>query len=115
MKRFMIFAALIPVVIGMSACTPKTSAGSKDATLTAAACSTADPGKTIFGSKCVICHEQDGSKPADWKSKVKAMSDTQVRKWIKSGGGKGMPPFSGTLTDTQIGQVAAYAEKLAKS
>jgi cytochrome c6 len=80
-------------------------------------------GKSLFTSKCALCHGADASgqtavgkslKIPDLHSpEVQKLSDADLKAVI-SGGKNKMPPFKGKLTDTQIDQVVSYIRDLAK-
>ena len=82
-----------------------------------------NPGKTVFASKCAICHGVDGKgstsigkslKIADLHSESAAkMSDADLKNVITNGKNK-MPPFKGKLTDAQLDQVVSYIRELQK-
>lgn len=79
--------------------------------------------KSTFGTKCSICHGQDGHgntpigktlKIKDFHSpEVQGMSDADLKGIVTNGKNK-MPAFKGKLTDTQIDQVLAYVRQLGK-
>ncbi len=110
MRYLAILLALILFALTMAACTRSTSAGDRTTTLVGRA----DAGKPIFQQNCVVCHGMDGTKIPDWRATVQKMTDAQVRKQIENGS-DGMPSFKDTLSKQQIADVAAYAEKLARS
>ena len=80
-------------------------------------------GKSIFASKCALCHGPDGRgntsigkslKIADLHSDVvQKMSDADLKTVISNGKNK-MPPFKGKLTDAQINDVISYIRVLGK-
>jgi cytochrome c6 len=80
-------------------------------------------GKSLFTSKCALCHGADASgqtaigkslKIPDLHSpEVQKLSDAEL-KAIISGGKNKMPPFKGKLSDAQIDQVVSYIRELAK-
>jgi cytochrome c6 len=89
----------------------------------AAAASDAAAGKTLFTSKCAICHGADGAgktsigknlKIKDLHSPdVQKQSDTDLKAIITNGKNK-MPAFKGKLTEPQIDDVLAYIRELGK-
>lgn len=89
----------------------------------AAAAQAQSAGKSIFTSKCSICHGADGKgntsigkslKIADLHSAdVQKMSDADLQSVITNGKNK-MPSFKGKLTDAQIVQVISYIRELGK-
>jgi quinohemoprotein ethanol dehydrogenase len=67
-------------------------------------------GKTVFAANCSVCHGADGkggNGGPDLTSIPSAKQTAVVVKQVANGGG-GMPAFKGTLSDTQIDEVAAY-------
>jgi cytochrome c6 len=88
-----------------------------------AAAQGAAAGKTIFASKCALCHGPDGKgntsigkslKIADLHSDVvQKMSDADLKTVVTNGKNK-MPPFKGKLTDAQMDQVIGYIRELGK-
>jgi cytochrome c6 len=81
------------------------------------------PGKSIFTSKCAICHgpQGDGNSPIgktlnvpDFHSaQAQKMTDAEVKAIVTNGKNK-MPAFKDTLTDTQIDEVVNYVRHLGK-
>jgi mono/diheme cytochrome c family protein len=89
-------------------------------------------GKALFDQNCVTCHgpkgKGDGPAAAALKPKPQNLSDKatmgklknqDIAKVIKNGGaaaGKSplMPPFGGSLKDSDIQDVVAYIRTLAK-
>jgi len=78
-----------------------------------------DAGKTLFASKCVMCHGADGVakkmaagsanlNDAEWQKDNAAEA---IEKVISAGKGK-MTKFEGKLTAEQIKAVAAYVKTL---
>lgn len=84
----------------------------------------APDGATLFGGKCALCHERDGSGKANWKAKgqpdlrdpnwQKERSDAQIAEVIRNGKEKNMPSFKGKLSDEDIASVVAYIRSLKK-
>lgn len=80
-------------------------------------------GKTVFASKCVICHGADGAGKTSigknlnikdlHSAEVQKMSDADLKEAISNGKNK-MPPFKGKITDAQLGNVLAYVRQLGK-
>jgi cytochrome c6 len=80
-------------------------------------------GKSLFATKCALCHGADASghtavgkslKIPDLHSpEVQQLSDAEL-KAIISGGKNKMPPFKGKLTDAQIDQAVALIRGLSK-
>ena len=78
-------------------------------------------GKSIFTSKCAICHgpKGDGNSPIgktlnvpDFHSaQAQKMTEAEVKAIITNGKNK-MPAFKDTLTDAQIDQVIDYVRRL---
>ncbi len=79
----------------------------------------ADPGKTLYASKCAMCHGADGVAKkmaegsanlnnADWQKKTDV---AVIEKTITEGKNK-MTKFEGKLTAEQIKAVAAYVKTL---
>ena len=85
----------------------------------------ATAGKTVYDSKCKICHGADGTGNAALAKSLKvefkalaskdiqAKSDADFKKQITEGNGK-MQPVKG-LSDTQVQDVIAFVRSLAKS
>ena len=81
------------------------------------------PGKSLFTSKCALCHGADASGqtaigkslkiPDLHSSEVQKLSDAEL-KTIISGGKNKMPAFKGKLTDAQIDQAVSYVRELGK-
>jgi cytochrome c6 len=79
--------------------------------------------KSVYTSKCSICHGPDGHgntsigknlKIKDFHSPdVQQMSDADLKLIITNGKNK-MPQFKGKLTEAQIDQVIAYVRQLGK-
>jgi mono/diheme cytochrome c family protein len=78
-----------------------------------------DEGKTLYASKCAMCHGADGVakkmaegsanlNDAEWQ---KANSAEAIEKVITEGKGK-MTKYEGKLTAEQIKAVAAYVKSL---
>ena len=84
----------------------------------------ASAGKTIFSTKCAICHGQDGSgnTPIGKKLKIKDlrsaevqhMSDADLSNLIAKGKGK-MPAYEKSLGAEKITQVVAYIRELGRT
>jgi cytochrome c6 len=82
-----------------------------------------NPGKSIFTTKCALCHGADGAGktsigktlniPDFHSPDVKKLSDADLKTVVTSGKNK-MPPFKGKLTDAQIDQVVSYVRELGK-
>ena len=80
-------------------------------------------GKSIFGSKCAICHgpNGDGNSPIGktlnvpdfHSSRAQKMTQAQVKAIVMNGKDK-MPAFKNILTDTQIDQVVGYVRHFRK-
>ena len=80
-------------------------------------------GKSLFTSKCALCHGADASgdtaigKNLKIKNlhspEVQGMSDADLKTVITNGRNK-MPAFKGKLTDPQIDQAVAYIRSLGK-
>jgi cytochrome c6 len=80
-------------------------------------------GKSLFTSKCSLCHGADGTgNTAVGKSlkiknlrspEVQSQSDADLKTIITNGKNK-MPSFKGKLTDAQIDQAIAYVRELGK-
>ena len=73
-----------------------------------------------YRTKCAMCHGPDGSGSAVGKSMnvpdlrspvVQKMSDAQLAQIISDGKG-GMPPFKGSLSETQIHALVRYVRSL---
>jgi cytochrome c6 len=82
-----------------------------------------DSGKSLFASKCALCHGADGTgKTAVGKNlkipdlhsaDVQKQSDADLKAIVTNGKNK-MPPFKGKLTAAQIDQALAYVRDLGK-
>lgn len=80
-------------------------------------------GKSVFASKCVICHGADGAGKTSigknlnikdlHSAEVQKMSDADLKAVISNGKNK-MPPFKGKITDAQLNDVLAYVRQLGK-
>ena len=73
-------------------------------------------GADTYKANCVSCHSADGHGSAIGKSlhaadfhspQVQRQSDTQLTDVIKNGRGN-MPPFGGSLSQTQIASLVKY-------
>jgi mono/diheme cytochrome c family protein len=80
-------------------------------------------GADTYRTHCVSCHGTDGHGSAVGKSlhvadldspQVQQQSDAQLMDVIKNGRGN-MPPFSGSLSETQIASVIQYIRTLKKT
>jgi len=81
-------------------------------------------GASLFGSKCALCHEKDGSGKANWKAKgqpdlrdanwQKDHSDGQIADVIRNGKEKFMPAFKSKLSDEDINAIVAHIRTLKK-
>jgi len=84
----------------------------------------ASGGKAVFGTKCAVCHGQDGSgntptgknlKIKDLRSaEVQHMSDADLTNLIAKGKGK-MPAYEKSLGADKITQVVAYVRELGRT
>ena len=91
--------------------------------LTSAATAADSAGKTIFASKCSICHGPDGAgKTAIGKNlKIRDLhspdaqkqSDADLGEIILNGKNK-MPAFKGKVTEAQVNDLVAYIRTLGK-
>lgn len=83
----------------------------------------ADDAASLFKSKCVMCHAEDGSgnspsgkalKAKDLRSQeTQSKSDAEISEVITKGQGK-MPAFGQKLKPDQIQELVAYVRQLAK-
>jgi quinohemoprotein ethanol dehydrogenase len=90
--------------------TPATTPTTPATTTSASATGNAAAGKTVFAENCSTCHGatgHGGNGGPDLTSIAAAKQLSNVIKQVTNGGG-GMPPFKGTLTKTQIDEVATY-------
>jgi quinohemoprotein ethanol dehydrogenase len=88
--------------------TPPTT--TKSNTTTANTAGSAAAGATVFAQNCATCHGvagKGGNGGPDLTTIPSARDLDTVLAQVKNGGG-GMPPFSGTLSEQQIADVAAY-------
>jgi alcohol dehydrogenase (cytochrome c) len=70
----------------------------------------AEAGKEVFAENCSICHGatgHGGNGGPDLTTMPKAQEQASAEEQVTNGGG-GMPPFSGTLSEEEISNVAAY-------
>jgi len=83
------------------------------------AASAADDGKSLYDTKCALCHGKNGvAKPAAAGSKnfndaafQAGSSADAIAKMIVDGKGK-MPAYKNKLTPSQIGAIAAHVKTL---
>lgn len=82
----------------------------------------AQSAKILFKKTCESCHGQNGSPTAVGKSVnapelgsqvVQSHTDAQLQQIVSDGKGN-MPPFSGSLSETQIRSLVAYIRTLPK-
>jgi len=69
-----------------------------------------EAGKEVFAENCSVCHGSDGlggSGGPDLTTMPKAKEQAGAEEQVTNGGG-GMPAFSGTLSEEEIANVAAY-------
>jgi len=84
----------------------------------------AQDGAALYKSKCVVCHDADGSGTGamgkqlgatDLRSTaVQGKTDAQLTDGITNGVGTKMPAYKGKLTDDQIKGLVGYIRSLAK-
>lgn len=79
-------------------------------------------GQRLFGATCAVCHRADSTTPLSGPG-LKGMygkkflnsgapaNDERVTEVIHTGR-RGMPGYSGTLSDAQIGDLVAYLHSL---
>jgi len=70
----------------------------------------AEAGKEVFAENCSVCHGatgHGGNGGPDLTTMPKAKEQAGAEEQVTNGGG-GMPPFSGTLSEEEIKNVAAY-------
>jgi mono/diheme cytochrome c family protein len=92
--------------------------------LIVAAPAQAQDAATLYKTKCVVCHSDDGSGSGatgkqlgakDLRSdEVQKQTDAQLNDSIANGVGKKMPAYKGKLTDPQIKDLVGYIRELAK-
>jgi quinohemoprotein ethanol dehydrogenase len=76
----------------------------------AAGAANAEAGKEVFAENCSTCHGADGhggNGGPDLRTMPLAKTTAGAEKQVTNGGG-GMPAFSGTLSEEEISNVAAY-------
>lgn len=74
----------------------------------------AEAGKSVFAENCSICHGatgEGGNGGPDLTTQPLAQTVDGTAKQVTNGGG-GMPPFKGTLSSTEIEDVAAYVAEV---
>lgn len=81
-------------------------------------------GRALFASVCARCHGADGTgglplwdggpSPRNFHDAAfqASLTDAQLSQTIRAGKGSGMPAFSGTFDDAQIGALVAYVRSL---
>lgn len=106
MKRYMLWITVIILLFIIVGCSDKKS------NVNAKPSNTSVLGETLFRQNCAACHGRDGKKMAWWKPKLQTMSQANVEKQVREGGGN-MPAFGKKLPDKQITDVAKYAKQLA--
>jgi cytochrome c6 len=83
----------------------------------------ADPGETLYKSKCAACHGADGKgdTPVGKMYKLRALGSAEVQKQsddvltsIISKGKNKMPGYGRALKEDQIGVLVSYVRALAK-
>jgi quinohemoprotein ethanol dehydrogenase len=72
-----------------------------------------EAGMATYGNSCVFCHGADGTGGHGGPAFSTARSIDEIQR-IVSVGGNVMPPFSGTLTASQISNVSAWVRALAQ-
>ena len=75
-----------------------------------AAAPNAEAGKEVFSEECSVCHGatgHGGNGGPDLTTMPKAKEQAGAEEQVTNGGG-GMPAFKGTLSEEEIGNVAAY-------
>ena len=105
-RRFALIASAVFLMASMG-CSRRQTSDSAGGTASSA-------GKSVFDQQCANCHGAKGQMVPGWRATVQKMSLAQVEQSIRKGG-RGMPAFSGTLSDEQIKAVAAYSKQLANS
>jgi len=82
---------------------------------------TEGPGAGLYVSNCAGCHDVDGSggfgpslRDNTWLGKEGPIDDAGMRDIILNGTSKGMPPWKGTLSDTDIDAIVAHIRALGK-
>jgi mono/diheme cytochrome c family protein len=81
-------------------------------------------GAALYGSKCSICHGQNGAGTPAWRAKgqpdltnsgwQRSRSDEQLAAAIRDGKGKSMPPFKQKLSDEDIVALVQRVRAFAK-
>jgi mono/diheme cytochrome c family protein len=78
--------------------------------------------RSVFSSTCASCHSQNGTPTAVGKSlnapdlgsaDVQSRTNAQLQEII-SGGKGNMPPFKGTLSESQISSLVAYVRTFSR-
>ncbi|GAC1670282.1 MAG: hypothetical protein PVS2B2_28210 [Candidatus Acidiferrum sp.] len=95
----------------------------KKAAAGAAAAAAIERGKTVFQSKCALCHYADNdqkkigpglkglSKRGTFTVNSNKVTDENLKEWIENGD-ELMPPFKEALEPAQIKDVIAYVKTL---
>jgi cytochrome c len=124
-KRASAFLALILaiVILAVTGAALAQSAPAKKAAGGAASAAAAARGKTVFQSKCALCHYADNdqkkigpglkglSKRGTFTVNSNKVTDENLKDWIENGD-ELMPPFKEALEPAQIKDVIAYVKTL---
>ncbi|KKL08448.1 hypothetical protein LCGC14_2575790, partial [marine sediment metagenome] len=76
-------------------------------------------GAQVFASKCAGCHKPDGSggfgpnlQDNVWLGKEGDITDERLVEIISKGTGKGMPPWTGVITDEDINELVGHIRSI---
>lgn len=126
MKRtlaFLSFILAVIVLVSTGAALAQTTHEKKAAKNNAASAAAMERGKTVFQSKCALCHYADNdqkkigpglkgiSKRGTFTVNNNKVTDENLKDWIENGD-ELMPPFKEALEPGQIKDVIAYVKTL---
>jgi mono/diheme cytochrome c family protein len=108
-------AEVVAYRIGATGAATTTSGTTTTTATSASGASALAAGKVVFTQNCATCHTlADANAGGSVGPNLDTLkpSDATVKTQVENGGG-GMPSFSGTLSSTQISNVAAYVSSVA--